>query len=301
MRLNIEGIGIREVLLGGEILCESMAYLAEKNYMDVRHLSMAPTHEYPYMLCSKLAEYIYMELNNDPCSLYLIIDQCLYRYFNPGPAFVQVINYLKAAGYCSKSEHEKFLCLDTFWMHLKPELENYNSIVNEVIREVKHCFQDPEFAVTIRWLETLYYRCSFFRRYPYCFKGFMDKNNGLDSFASQIHLYALGQPIVLNAAYEGILQPPGHCFTYSETLQIHPEYFSAIFCLRNVFLNGQHGECLLKAFCTQSEKHTGECLIDGYCNQPWYKYTISLADKKNLCPFAVVWKHWGLNDQCPKR
>ena len=193
------------------------------------------------------------------------------------------------------------LCLDTFWTHLKPELENYNSMVNEVIREVMHCFQDPEFSVTVRWLEALYERCAYFRKYPYCFKGFMDKSKGLDSFASQIHLYALGQPIVLNDAYDGILQPPGNCFTYDETKQIHPEYFSAIFCLRNVFLNGKRGKCLLKAFCMQSEKITGELLVDEYCDQPWFKYPISLVNKKNLCPFAVIWKHWGLNNQYPKK
>ena len=301
VKLDIEGVGVREVLLGGEILCESMAYLAEKNYADVHHIDIAQTHEYPYMLCGKLAEYIYPELSNDSYSLFLIIDQCLYRYFNPGPAFVQVIEYLKKNGYCSKSEQEKIMCLDAFWRHLKPELENYDSMVTEVIRQVKHCFQDPEFDATIKWLEVLYERCATFREYPYCFKGFMDKNKGLDSFASQIHLYALGQPIVLNDAYDGILQPPGNSFTLAETLNIHPEYFSAIFCLRNVFLNGSKGECLLKAFCFQSEKNTGDSLIDEYCDQPWLKYPISLADKKNLCPFAVIWKHWGLNDQCPKR
>lgn len=300
VKLNIEHVGIREVMLGGEILSESMAYLAEKNYIDAHHVPFIPPHEYPYLLSGKLAEFIYPEMGQDAYSLFLIIDQCLYRYFNPGPAFVQLIEYLKSINYCKKSKDDRFKCLDSFFQHNKPEIEDYNILIYEVIREVNDCFQDKLFGATIKWLYVLYTRCKELRVYPYFLKGFMDVN-GLDSFAHQIYRFALGQPIVLNDIYEGIIQPPGNCFILAETLDIHPEYFSAIFSVRNIFQKGQEGWCLLKEFCTRSEKATRESMVDQYCDIPWLKYSVALADKKNICPFAVVWKHWGLTNQYPKK
>lgn len=299
VKLDIDGIGNKEIILGGEILCESMAYLAEKNYIDSHNAHFYPPHEYPYLVCSKLLEFIYPELKEDTLTLFLIIDQCLYRYFNPGPSFIQLIEYIKTKSIHNKDIENKRICIDSFFEVKKPELLTYNLVITEVIREIKDCFQSSEFTETIKWIEILYNRCLFLRQYPYCFKGFMDQR-GLDSFAHQIYKNILGQPVVLNDIYDGIYQPPSQCFTFKEAINVHPEYFSAILCIRNVFNNGFKGNCLLKSFCTQSQRLTGKQMVDQYCDTPWLKFAIAQAQKKDLCPFAVIWKHWGMTNQCPK-
>ncbi len=301
--LDIENIGRRKVILGGEILCESMAYIAEKNYADAHAIKLSETSEYPYMLCNKLIEHIYPELNNDPMSVFLIIDQCLYRYYNPGPHFIHIVNYLKQKGYCQKSEAEKYSCLDEYFKAKIMEEENYQVVLNEVLNNIHTCFVDSGFDETLKWLYILYIRSRSLRTSdPYCFKGFMD-SKGLVECATQIYKHILGLPLVSNDIHEAVLQVPSNSLTAQEIEAVHPEYFTAVYCLNNVFQNGKkRSRCLLDDFCRESEKCTGEKIDNTHCDEPWLKYQDAVNNNKSgLCAFATLWKHWGLENQYPAR
>ncbi|MGN1157072.1 MAG: hypothetical protein ACI4TK_12920 [Agathobacter sp.] len=283
------------ITLGGEILCECMAYLVEQNYADAHGIQIPPTSPYPYLLPIQIVKRIYPEIAEDKRLLFFIIDQCLYRTYNPGECFMEILNYLK-----NEKCHEKMdrigLVLCFFDNHLS-EAHTFKDVCKEVGREVNNCLKDEYFRATKDWLIELYNRAEFLRQCPRWLLSFMT-TNGPDKFASDLRRFVFGTPIVLNDEYLGSIQPPTYRFNVYEVMNIHPEYFAAMGTLAGVFAKG--AGCSLKMFCSKSNDAKLRTFVRADCDKPWLSAYAQITKEHNLCPFSVIWKHWGLTNQSPK-
>lgn len=292
---NLSNGSSHTITLGGEILCECMAYLVEQNYADAHGIQIPKTSPYPYLLPIQIVNKIYPEIAEDKQLLFFIIDQCLYRTYNPGECFMEILKYLRDEK-CHKKTDRIGLVLIFFDNHF-PEVYSFKAVCKEAEREVENCLKDEYFRSTKDWLIELYNRAEFLRQDPRLLLSFMT-TKGLDKFASDLRRFVFGTPIVLNDAYLGSIQPPTNRFNVFEVMNIHPEYYAAMGTLAGVFAKGCG--CSLKMFCRKSNDDKLRTLVGADCDKPWLFAYAQITNEHNLCPFSVIWKHWGLRNQSPK-
>lgn len=283
---------IDDIVFGGEILCEGMAYLVECKFLDSKGIQRIPAQEYPYNITEFLTALVYPELSRNAEQMFKCIDAALYYTFNSGVSYYNLICHLKKAEFHKTWNYD---LIRTFFSE-QDRLIPFKDCTEESIRLLHHCFQIVQLNPTISWLEKLYKRVSFLRVLPDFMKCFI-RNNPKELHFRSIVEGMLGRPIVQNDIYDAQFKVPANMFNIQEIMDIQVDKFSSIASLLNVF-NGSKG-CNMMDFCKASTKSDPHLKITNLCNTPWLKYTEIKSPFDHLCPFAFLWHHWGLDGKEP--
>lgn len=283
-----------EIILGGEILSEGMAFLAEKKFCENAGVSPLKGQEYPYMVTQKFVKYFYPAMAENEFAIYQCIDACLFFTFNPGYHFVELLKFLKKNKAIEKGWNENNI--SEYFARFNKQLNGYFQLSNcqhDSLSQIFNCFKLPQLHDTLHWLLRVYKCIGKLRTYPYFTKCFY-LHNDEDEQMFNLILRNLGTPLIQNDNYESRIYS---LFKWN-TMDVHPEYFEAVFCLRSIF--HETGRCLLYDFCKMSQKYNHSLVVNETCNTPWVRLNIQYF-KPQLCPFEVLWKHWGLVGKVPKK
>lgn len=288
-----DGKKLDDVIIGGEILSESMAFLAEQAYCQQAGIQPMGKEEYPYLIVQKLTERLYPELNSRPELLYISIDACLYYTFNPGHAYYELMKYLRNHRFHETKDRQ--LIADFFAM--QPYDIPLNKCTAESVRLLHHNFQIDELKPTIAWIQKIYERAVFLRNNPFFMASFMGNTDSDKSF-SDVVMQMMGRPVVQNDIYEAQFKLPSNMFDILTAYKLRPDSFSAIGSLLHVFRT-KGAKCQLMDYCRTSQRYNHNLNITEVCNHPCDKLDELLASNSDLCPFAFLWKHWGLLGKHP--
>lgn len=281
---------IIEIIIGGEILSESMAYLAEKNFMNVNLLSSESNNPFPYQIVNLMAEILYPEIADDDLLLYKIIDLCLSKAYNPGITIYNFFKILRKAKYHNSMSDDRLM--ELFNAQL-PQSHNLAPIGDEVIRGMKQCFQGELYTTTINWLQELYHRSDFIRLCDPIFMKEFFTTDGISEYAYQLIEKIFGYPYIINEMLEGIWRPP---YNFRSNFRQNVEFHLLAGALEIGHILKSFDKCRLKKFCKVSPDTCMTNIIDDICNHPCDKLAaLKKSTIQRLCPFAAIWKHWGLD------
>lgn len=278
------------VCFGGEIICENMASLAEREYLKNKQLLPSKTTEYPYYLAEKLAEFIYPEIASLSKEwLFWIMDLCLSKSFNPGYVFFLLIKDLKDNSFVKAPTNEKLLAI--FDKIINGGKYTLMEIHKEILDELDQIFRLPMFDGNKDWLKVEFERIRFLRQDSQIMRSFMQYKKTELSRMARVIMDMLGHPTVKNDISEAIIQPPARALKFHQVTNLCLWYFEAY---KEVFsaLNIPHYKCQMYKDCVRSKIIDKEILNTKVCpeQQKIYNTTSSMA----LCPFGVFWKSLGL-------
>lgn len=279
-----------EINVGGEILSESMAYLAEKNFMDVNYEPGRPVSPYPYLMVNKIAEKIYPEIAHNNLLLYKIVDLCLSKAYNPGIVFYDFLKLLKEKKFSDAADDSKLISL---FEANPPHSHPLSLIADEVLLEMNQCFQSKYFDTTIQWIKELYSRADFLRLCDSLFMKEFFTPDGISSLGQSFIERLFGYPYIINYEHKGIWRAP-HSFKFNLRQNIEFHLLAAAIEIGHTLKT--YGSCRLRPFCEVSPEEAVRNMVDEICNHPCDKFTeiTDSSPSKRLCPFAAMWKHWGL-------
>lgn len=278
-----------EITIGGEILSESMAYLAEKNFMDVNFSRSELNDPFPYLMVNLMAELLYPEIAADDLLLYKIIDLCLSKAYNPGIAIYDFLKILRKEEYHKDMSDDRLVSLFNAQL---PQSHNLDTIGDEVIRELNQCFQGEFYTTTINWVKELYKRANFIRLCDPIFMKEFYTPEGISVYAYQLIEKIFGYPYIINDMLEGIWRPP---YNFLTDLRQNVEFHLLAGALEIGHTLKSFDSCRLMQFCKVSPDSRMPNMIDDICNHPCDKLSeLKNSTIKRLCPFAAIWKHWGL-------
>lgn len=288
--------------LGGNQVCESMAYLCEsyvyKPVFEKNSYIYSDADDYPYNVCKLLAEKIYPEFSQNDILLVAACDISLMTY-HPGLSFVRLLEHLKKTDFLSGNFSKITEVIQALYTDglafLKGSHVDFATIQNIVRDNVKKNFKCAEFEGNNKWIDTLFERANTFRtEVPQFITDVLLFGQGKDVRENQFFGYLLGflgSPLIVNEENFGAISLPIHF--YDSTFM--PGLFWAINQVLRVFADNKALPCELKEHCKRSAVKDPEIKVDDRCDTaPW-----SRCYDKRLCPFAVIWRHWNLGGHIP--
>jgi hypothetical protein len=289
-----------DISLGGNLITEGMAYLAERYVYSEILESQGHTieaYDYPYSVVEKIVQYIYPELAQYHILLIAICD-CSLMTYHPGLSFIRVLEYLKECKFIEKNIEDENI-ISTLYNEasilLKGNHVDFDVILENVRDSVKKSFKVEHFEGNNKWVDILFDRIKSFRNNrPEFITEFLQFGDLKKNEFFGIFHKLLGSPLVLNSEYEGTITLPDGFVPDN----FHPHLFWAINQMLRIFSNNNPTPCELKEYCIKSkEVEDPNIVIDERCdNAPWTRY-----GDKDLCPMGVMWKHWALSEFYPNK
>lgn len=295
-----------EFRFGGYHICESMAALCQeyayKPAFDKAGFKYTSHSEYPYGLCYKIAMEIYPEFALNKILLIGLCDLSLLTY-NAGLTFVSLLKYLKDNDFLDKSHNETLEQVDDLYKKgcsfIHWDAERFAYIQKIVKDEVNEYFKCDEFSGNNEWISIVFKNALELRsKHPHFIIDFLLFKEGdvraNGKFCETI--LKLGSPLTINDTDDGSFIPPSG---FLGIKKFHPALFWAIDVVKNIFSgNSDIAVCPIFGYCKNSCKFLSVAdFTDDRCKKaPWERNS-----DKQLCPFAVIWRHWNLSGHYPKR
>lgn len=265
---------------GALCIVESMAYIIESECYP----NCPQSPDLPYSSAEKLVNLIYPQFGRNRLNVLALCDASL-KHFHPGEFFYDTL---------LRIQKEQILIIqpeDIYQVcNLCNQENNFNALLQETasqaISQIQGYFNDPFFQRLKDWLENMMRTAVDYRlineRFPLDIArgGNITNNNAYANFLTKV-----GTPLVTNELGETTLHDPRN---NSAT----PDYTTiwAIDLIHSIFWGWQR-HCEMVDLC-----HSGNIPTDMRCtNEPWGR-----ASDQNLCPFAQMWRHWGLTGYYPK-
>ncbi|WP_416421151.1 hypothetical protein [Phocaeicola vulgatus] len=289
--------------LGGNHICEGMAYLCEsyvyKPLFENNGYTFHQADDYPYNVCKLLTEQIYPEFaKTDDVLLVAVCDISLMTY-HPGLSFIRLMEYLRKIDFLSTSYPKITDAVEELYKKgttfLKGGHTDFTTIQNMVKEHIHKYFKCDEFIGNNRWIDTIFERANILRtNIPQFITDILIFGKGKDVRQNQFFyqvLGLLGTPLVINEENHGSISLPIHFADKT----FMPGLFWAINQILKIFSDKNAVPCELKAHCKQSSAFDPEIKVDERCDvSPWNR-----CNDERLCPFAVMWKHWNLRNHIP--
>lgn len=279
------------ISFGGEIICENMASLVERNYLEnLGKKPASPTNEYPYHLAEKLAVFIYPSIATLSDEwVFWMMDLCLSKAFHPGYVFYLLIKELKKINFVNNPSDE--LLLTTFNKIINDGRYELEEVYKEILSEFDQIFYLPIFQANKDWLKAEFERIQFLRKNPSIMRYFMRYDGKRLSRVADMIMNMLGHPTIKNDLSEAIIQPPAKALQFHQVMNLCLWYFEAY---KEVYLalNRESHHCQMYKDCIRSRIINKEVEKTVFCQEQQNIYNI--IEPKSLCPFGVFWKSLGL-------
>lgn len=208
--------------LGGNHICEGMAYLCEsyvyKPLFENNGYTFHQADDYPYNVCKLLTEQIYPEFaKTDDVLLVAVCDISLMTY-HPGLSFIRLIEYLRKIDFLSTSYPKITDAVEELYKKgttfLKGGHTDFTTIQNMVKEHIHKYFKCDEFIGNNRWIDTIFERANILRtNIPQFITDILIFGKGKDVRQNQFFyqvLGLLGTPLVINEENHGSISLPIH-------------------------------------------------------------------------------------------
>lgn len=277
----------KKVVFGARAIMESMAYLIEKS---ITRGSTTPP-DFPYLSAELVVDNIYPEFGDDKLRIIALCDCCL-QFSQPGKIFVQSLEIFKENHFLPNNANE---VIDHFYKTPCEQMGQERNLADGLILQglsvgerLKLYMNHPSFRPFRNVVHKL---IGFGLRERLTNRYFMIDivRNGyvLSNRLMQRYIREVGTPIITdsNLNYWEVA-PVG----YSQD-NYWLEYFPAIEQIYNCLSDGQD-ICDLFTWCEKSPKTKED---DRCVNEPWTR-----CNDRELCPYAMLWRHWNLREYIPK-
>jgi hypothetical protein len=281
---------------GSHCIIESMAYLIE----NALYPNLIPnTLDFPYRSAEKVISKEYNSLLVDSLNIIALCDVSLMS-FNPGDFFYSMLLQMKSEGFIpSQPEDIYSFCSSrvSFNYHGSTTL-NQLLLSTGNIASCQLCdyFTTPIFGDNKTWINyTISTAIDIRQNDPY-FILKIARNGKIQTNLSLINVFKkVGTPMVTNLDDEATFYSP-----LQTSHKIFPEYLWAISQVYGLYIKSlanNQKKCELKLWCKESCSIKGltDFTDDNCYNSPWQRTSYN-----NLCPFAVIWKTWGMENEIPQ-
>lgn len=286
---------IREVILesrsgkkrrfGAIAIKESMAYLFEKTCGK-----QIKSDDYPYDIVRRLVMRYSAAIANDPVKLIALCDMCL-LCSNPAGMMLTFLKKLKK-GEIKINEAEDIVNWFYFQLYESWDgkrvslLDSFRELHLQTLNSITSYIKIPVLEKEINgYFRNLMAAALDLRQWdPYFMIRMAREGYCLTNPTFHQLVGTLGYPMLKNLN--------DHHFLYRNPLGDASilQYFSAIAEIIKLFMTGQN-TCEMYKWCKESPQSTPNY----HCNvSPWKK-----TSDTNLCPYALLWKHWNLATHSP--
>jgi hypothetical protein len=271
---------------GAGCIMESMAYIFEKITCD--NYSKSP--DIPYNSAEIIVKHILPKFGENILNILALCDISL-SISNPAKYFILKLEEYRDNNYLPptpESIYTDFFANTLVTNNTKAVSfsNNFTFLSDRIKSQLKGYFNDKHFDSLKEWIEEIIESTKLYRLKNPTFildlaKGKMKHNSAFKQFFNIV-----GTPLMTNTKKEFRFYHP---LAYKKQIEIG--YFWAISQINSVFW-GQSSSCEMKEMCNQPISNT---VVDSRCdNEPWTR-----CSDTNLCPFALVWRHWGLASFVP--
>lgn len=245
--------------LGGNHVCESMAYLCEsyvyKPIFEKDGCVYSDADDYPYSVCKLLAKRIYPEFAESDILLVAACDISLMTY-HPGLSFVRLLEHFRDIDFLSGNFSKMLEVIEKLYTDgsafLKGTHVDFSTIQDLVKESVQKNFKCAEFEGNNKWIDVLFKRANILRTdVPQFITDILLFGQGKDVRENQFFGYVLGllgSPLIINEEYFGAISLPVH---FSDPTFM-PGFFWAINQVLRVFADNKGIPCELKEHCKRS-------------------------------------------------
>jgi len=279
---------------GAYAIQESMAYIIESTlYPNV--LSKAP--ELPYSLAEKIAEYIYPQILENRLNILALCDFSLLMY-HPADIFFDNLQRMKKDNYKPHSPIEIYhYCYSKLQIDFNgcKTLEEFITLnCKTASDQLQSYFTTSIFNDNKKWIKYLFTNALEFRiTRPFFILEIVAAGKLQNNKILKELLNKLGTPMITNIHNEGFILDMG-----SHKMNISPEYLWVIYQIYKLFLTDIElfKGCELYKYCEISCIHNKiPIYVSSRCDKPWTR-----VDDNELCPFAIMWKTWELENEIPE-
>ena len=279
------------VTFGAGAISESMAYLLER-LCSPNGYKASP--EYPYMAAEKVASFYDDEFAKDKLKVLALCDMSL-MCSNPGACFVRIMKGVESKELSFTSPQAVY---DYFYENKTVKatggetslIDAFITLQNKVVQCLKSYLKIKGInKAYYRWIDSMVDFVIDWRQNDKYFLLTMARHNEL--FANNCFGYCIkknGTPLMSSSI-------PGCYFKipideeYAES-DMDVEYFKVIYQIVALLSTGKVS-CDLYEWCCNSPSSTPNSLCK---TSPWLK-----VSEEELCPYAFLWKHWGLSKYKP--
>lgn len=280
--INLRYNGNNYYTFGASAIMESMAYIMERLCSP---RGVLPSSDFPYCAAELVAQY-YDEDFGSERNLLKVLALCdvSLQISNPGVFFVDTMKLIKDKKLVISKAEDVY---DWFYTTSMTFVQNFNVLLTQA-RESLHSYicNVPGQETYHQWIDRL---MDFAQDWRICDKSFLLKMARQDNLKKNdcwgYTVARVGSPLMKNS-FNHYFKLPYKDMPEGDTVEI----FSAIKEIFDLFSCGNR-ECKMYEWCCHSPEATPNELCK---TAPWKKCT-----EERLCPYAFLWKHWGLMDYEP--
>lgn len=264
-------------VFGNRCILESMAYLIE--------ISMYPTelrkNEFPYNSCEVVCENIYPEIGGKISCIVAMCEIALMHYHS-GDFFYQLLIDMKKNNYIPQNASDVYRYTIPRVEHL---YKNFKQDFSEVVKNIDFLYpEDVKIAKSVSvWLRNKIELGKELRlRYPNFISKLLDFSNTKDSekyFLLLMNIFEL--PLITDKM--------GGAFSVNDNLSL----MLVPIAIAQLFSKASDFKCYMYRYCiANNEPQVCEICLEN----PWKQ-----AEKEQLCPLALYWYKFGLEEKILKR
>ena len=283
--------GSKKLKFGAFCLIESMAQLVQSlcyPNLEFSHLDC------PYKVAEKVVDHIYPEFGENKLRVLALCDASLGSW-HPGELFYKVLLDMRAKNWMPEEIIDIYNYCNNF-IKINNNIANnlktlYEQTMSDAIKGLSDYFTVDYFDDNKKYIELIILSAQKFR----------------DTFPTFIVDLATGGPLNSNPVFLALINELGIPVTinyFNKTYFYHPQQINynfqpyAFLAIKEVFniFSGKYLKCGLKLECKLSCHEQGiQDYTDERClNNPWERHSDAL-----LCPFAQIWRMWGLIGKIP--
>lgn len=264
---------------------EYMAHAVQKAFSPNRN-----HFDIPYVLVELIIKKEHPPLSVDASFMLAVCDAVLMHY-HPAHLFFDVLKRMKQDKWVPENVESVYgFVFDGLRLSWEDQAETIGSLHRKTASSAMESFRDALkadiYRENVQWFEHVVTEALDLRMKHQGFFGKLVDSPGNFSLLFQHIIDGLGIPFMTNAVGHGYFLAP----VKLKALNIQP-YFPKVFqAIRKTYM-GEEG-CLLHSYCeTRPDKKVtnGDCL-----KRPWERVNLP-----ELCPYAQIWKTWGLIGKKP--
>ena len=286
---------------GAYAIKEGVAYILER----IVTKDYETSQEFPYCSAEKIVEYLFPDFGKNILNVLALCDISL-MFTNPAEIFYSTLTQLKSKKFVPQKPHDLYAQLKnakigSLGITTDP-FSHFKMVAEEARKKFKSYFHFDEFPelhqAYYEWIDRLFdFSIKMRTTEPsflldLCNDGYVRFN---DTFSRLV--YNLGSPLIKNKSQDYFcIKPKGINGWTNEVLK-------SVSMIHELLHDGKL-QCSLYPWCLNTDKEQNEepefvpinPTIEVCLNKPWERWSFN-----DLCPFAILWKNWGLGGYIPKK
>lgn len=271
---------------GHTCLKEQVAHSIQNAYIKTEHPDI------PYQIAEQIINKEYPDFGKDNYKFIIALCDSSLMSYHPAQMFFNTIERMKKENFIPKNCKEIY---DFAFKNLKlnGEIGEFTSdslfekTIDDSISQYHNALQSPIFLDIYDWLNHILIQARKLRlEQPDFICDILDNKGNLSDLFYDI-FKKLGSPFFTNKKNKGGFVPP------NELKKSHNRPFQLLVFKEVLRVYSGHKSCSMIDFCKLSPEK--EMVNDSCLKAPWDK-----VNESNLCPFAQMWKTWGLINKTPE-